>query len=143
MTIIQQLAKIEKKQVRYKNEDYQIQSYTIERGLIAIQTDKEKLFINQEDFTPQDFEIMQQEPTAQVQQIESNPYLATPTQQDAQGMQIFNNTNSIINTLMDSINNIKNGTNIEQAQTINDLSKTVIEAVKTQVLAVKVMQGVK
>lgn len=137
MHLTDHLNTLQKQWVLYQGEKIFINSTSINKaGLITFKTNKQQFVLPEEDFLIEDFEIMA--PTTQ-----DNQYLTTPTQQDTQGMQIFNNTNSIINTLMESINNVKNGTNIEQAQTINDLSKTVIEAVKTQVLAVKVMQGVK
>lgn len=139
MTTQDHLNTLQKQWVVYQGEKIFINSATLSKaGLITFKTNKQQLILPEEDFLIEDFEIMAQTPATQ-----ENQYLSTPTQQDTQGTQIFNNTNSIINTLMESINNVKNGTNIEQAQTINDLSKTVIEAVKTQVLAVKVMQGVK
>lgn len=137
MTNQDHLSTLQKQWVIYQEQKIFINSATLSKaGLITFKTNKQQFILPEEDFLIEDFEIMAQTPTTQ-----DNQYLATPVQQDTQSVQIFNNTNSIISTLMESINNVKNGTNIEQAQTINDLSKTVIEAVKTQVLAVKVMQG--
>ena len=139
MTPQDHLSTLQKQWVIYQEQKIFINSATLSKaGLITFKTNKQQFILPEEDFLIEDFEIMEQTPKTQ-----DNQYLATPVQQDTQSVQIFNNTNSIISTLMESINNVKNGTNIEQAQTINDLSKTVIEAVKTQVLAVKVMQGCK
>lgn len=141
MTTQDQLTTLLNKWVLYQGEKIFINSATINKaGLIMFKTNKQQFVLPEEDFLIEDFEIME---STVVTQKEDNKYLGTPTQQSAQGGQIFNNTNSIIQTLMESIADVKNGNNIDQAQTINDLSKTIIEAVKTQVLAVKVMQGVK
>lgn len=141
MTLTDHLNTLFNKWVLYQGEKIFINSATINKaGLITFKTNKQQFILPEEDFLIEDFEIME---SAVVTQKEDNKYLGTPTQQSAQGGQIFNNTNSIIQTLMESIADVKNGNNIDQAQTINDLSKTIIEAVKTQVLAVKVMQGVK
>lgn len=137
MTTQDHLSTLQKQWVIYQEQKIFINSATLSKaGLITFKTNKQQFILPEEDFLIEDFEIMSNTPTTQ-----DNQYLSAPTQQDTQSVQIFNNTNSIISTLMESINNVKNGTNIEQAQTINDLSKTVIEALKTQVLAVKVMQG--
>lgn len=137
MTTQDHLSTLQKQWVIYQEQKIFINSATLSKaGLITFKTNKQQFILPEEDFLIEDFEIMAQTPTTQ-----DNQYLSAPTQQDTQSVQIFANTNSIISTLMESINNVKNGTNIEQAQTINDLSKTVIEALKTQVLAVKVMQG--
>ena len=137
MTIQEQLKTLHGKWVEYQGEEIFINSTSVSRsGIIKFQTNKQQFHLPEEDFNLEDFKVMQKE---------ENKYLETPVNQSqeiAQGAQIFNNTNSIITTLMESINQVKQGTNIEQAQTINDLSKTVIEAVKTQVLAVKVMKGI-
>lgn len=137
MTIQEQLHTLHGKWVEYQGEEIFINTTSISRsGIVKFQTNKQQFHLPEEDFNLEDFKVMQKE---------ENKYLETPVNQSqeiAQGAQIFNNTNSIITTLMESINQVKQGTNIEQAQTINDLSKTVIEAVKTQVLAVKVMKGI-
>lgn len=137
MTTQDKLQTLHSKWVEYQGEEIFINTTSISRsGIIKFQTNKQQFHLPEEEFNLEDFKVMQKE---------ENKYLETPVNQSqeiAQGAQIFNNTNSIITTLMESINQVKQGTNIEQAQTINDLSKTVIEAVKTQVLAVKVMKGI-
>ena len=134
MTINQHLARLEKRQVAYKNHEYHIKGYELERGVVKIYTEKETLFINQNEFKIQDFEIMEQS-VAQPKQ-ESNPYLmpVEPTKTVITGAEM--DIKSIIE------NNIKNiqadKGYIEQASAINDQLKTLIDLAKTQILASKV-----
>lgn len=134
MTIIQHLATLEKQQVVYKNQEYHIKGSELERGVVKIYTDKETLFINQNEFKIKDFEIMTQIEVKPRQ--ESNPYLAPvePTKTVITGAEM--DIKSIIE------NNIKNiqadKGYIEQASAINDQLKTLIDLAKTQILASKV-----
>lgn len=136
MTINQHLAKLEKQQVAYKNQEYRIKGYELERGVVKIYTDKETLFINENEFKIQDFEIMNSNtPTIQPKQ-ESNPYLAPvePTKTVITGAEM-----DIKSIIENNIMNIqKDKGYIEQASAINDQLKTLIDLAKTQILASKV-----
>lgn len=134
MSILTYLATLEKQQVVYKNQEYHIKGSELERGVVKIYTDKETLFINQNEFKIKDFEIMTHIEVKPRQ--ESNPYLAPvePTKTVITGAEM--DIKSIIE------NNIKNiqadKGYIEQAYAINDQLKTLIDLAKTQILASKV-----
>lgn len=137
MNLLQQLAKLEKQQVRYKNEEYYIKSYSLERGLITIQTNKESIFINDNEFKPSAFEIMNQEQVTPTKQQEPvNPYLepVQPTKTVISGAEM--DIKGIIENNIKRIQEDKGY--IEQAGAINDQIKTLIDLAKTQILASKV-----
>lgn len=137
MSILTNLATLEKRQVVYKNQEYHIKGTELERGVVKIYTDKETLFINQNEFKIEDFEIMgNNTPTIQPKQAETNPYLvpAEPTRTVITGAEM-----DIKAIIENNIKNIqKDKGYIEQASAINDQLKTLIDLAKTQILASKV-----
>lgn len=136
MNILKDLAKLDKQQVFYKNEEYTISAYEIERGIVKIYTDKKTLFINDNEFSIKDFKIMEQITTQSVAvQQDQNPYLIPPQpiKTVISGAEI--DIKAIITHNIENIQKDKGY--IDQASAINDQIKTLIDLAKTQILASK------
>lgn len=133
MNLLEQLTALEKRRVKYQEEEFLVTSTSLDRGIITIYTDKRSLIINKDKFSIDQFEILDPPAVVSNQWVKPSSYTPSPIQTVISGNEF--DLKKVIENNIARIQDDKDY--IDQANAINNQLKTLIDLAKTQIMASK------